>query len=181
MYRRVPGLENSRYGIELIAELLQKRERFEAEYRRFLFDTDVTTAWKQDDNGNDILVGAFNSPGFAKWLKRLRAQFEEARDDALLNDRPFTPPHVLECHNPHTLPFSPYARLVLTDEVLSLLEKLAQEGWPTRESGQGDQESSPAEGEEQEREMSELEEEGVYTFLERALRNQAEIVVVANN
>jgi hypothetical protein len=180
-YQRVPDLENSRYGIELIAELLQKRERFEAEYRRFLFDTDVTTAWKQDDNGNDILVGAFNSPGFAKWLKRLRAQFEEARDDALLNDRPFTPPHVLECHNPHTLPFSPYARLVLTDEVLSLLEKLAQEGWPTRESGQEDQESSPAEGDEQEREMSELEEEGVYAFLERALRNQAEIVVVANN
>ena len=170
--------EGTRYGIELIEELLLKRERFEREYRRFVFDTDLQTAWQKDAQGNDLLVGAFNSPGFGKWLKRLRAQYNEAQYEALLNDKPFVPPHVLECHNPDSPPFSPYARLVLTDEVLTLLEKLAKEGWPAPPPDQEEEESEESDGEV---EMSDLEDEGIYALITTALRTRGELIVVANN
>jgi hypothetical protein len=191
-----PFLE--RFGIDLIAELLRKRERFEREYRKFLFDTDVNSAWRKDEKGGDLLVGAFNSPGFGKWLKRLRAQFDEARDEALLAGREFVPPHILECHNPDTLPISPYARIILTDEVLTILERLAKEGWPRAPQAQREarDESSPDEvdGELEEieeqteeidedslnDEVSELEETGVYKLISLALQNQGELIVVAN-
>jgi hypothetical protein len=104
----------------------------------------------------------------------------------------------LECHNPDTLPISPYARIILTDEVLTILERLAKEGWPRAPQAQREarDESSPDEvdGELEEieeqteeidedslnDEVSELEETGVYKLISLALQNQGELIVVAN-
>lgn len=166
-------------GISRVERLLEKHEAFEAAYRRFTFDTSLTSAWETDSLGNDVLVGAFNSRGFKHRVAFLRAAFDKARYQSLADEGEFTPPHALELYNPQLPPFVPYGRLVVDEEVLAILERISERGW---ESGQGGEESETETDQESaaDRELSEEELSGVYTFMRLALRNQAELIVVPN-
>ena len=166
-------------GIARVEKLLEKHKAFEAAYRRFTFDTALSSAWEEDDHGNSLLVGAFNSQGFKHRIASLRASFDDAKYSALTEGEEFTPPHALELYNPELPPLVPYARLVVDEEVLAIFEKISQRGW---ESGQSDSDTnSEADPEsEEDRELSDEESSGVYAFLNIALRNQAELIVVPN-
>ena len=147
----------------------------------------MESAWQEDAEGNDKLVGACSSAGFSNAVAGLRREHDDAYEDALLNGKEFTAATVLELHSQAYPPFSPYARLVVDSDVLKTLEYLAINGWNPESSLQN------SEAEELELEVDEdqdlnedLVEEfylnsGVLQFFQTALSTQSELIVVPFN
>lgn len=169
------------YDIEHIRSHLNIYQEFDAAFRAFQFDTQLETAWDKDSEGNDKLIGACSSIGFTRLLAVLRREHNDAKEHASLTGEYFTAATVLELHNQAYPPFSPYARLVVDDDVLKTLEYLAGHGWnPTTPAAE---EESDVQFEDELDESHDLVEEfyinsGVLQFFQTALSTQSELIVV---
>lgn len=176
--RNEPSIPSRLLEIQFLQNELKK---FRLARNSFFFDTNVNTAWQKDENGADILVGGPNSRGFPTLVTLLTTQLHDAKDHATLYGEIVTPPLQLELYNPNFLPFAPYARLIVDEEVLTLLEHFAVNGWHPNSPPQPEEEldeDSEAELPEAEVDHDVYERTGIAEFFQKALSNQSELVIV---
>jgi hypothetical protein len=183
--RRMAQLSTTRadgtYDIQHIRTHINIYQEFDSAFRKFQFDTQLETAWDKDQDGNDILVGACSSVGFAKLVAVLRREHNDAKENASLNSDHFTAATALELHNQAYPPFSPYARLVVDDDVLRTLEYLAEHGWNPAPAA--NEENSDEQVDDDPNTPDDLVEDfyinsGVLEFFQTALSTQSELIVV---
>lgn len=140
-------------------------------YSKHKFDTNIQTAWKVSEGEKPELLGAYNSPGFGDMVAFIRAKFDEAASDEIWFGERRTQVPNMELYHPYMPPHSPYARIVINDESLRVLEYLVENGWEEPPA----EESEDAEAEYEE---SIFESSGIYEFVQLALSEQAELLLV---
>ena len=89
----------------------------------YCFDTSPT-AWKEID-GEDRLVGGYNSPGFNSTIVNfLQLRQDEINYDLLFHSESRRQRYDLAFVNKHYTPMSPYARLMVDQELIDVMRKL---------------------------------------------------------
>jgi hypothetical protein len=146
-------------NISRIKNLVKYFQALKTDFARWKFDSIRQTAWERDlATGEMKLVGGYNSPGFSAVVDYLEKKYRDATLDRMINEdsRLFVPD--LAFVNRHHPAWSPYSRLIVSEETLKTMRTLAKGQMPTQR---------------------EVDESQVFDFFREGLKQDAELVLLS--
>lgn len=151
--------DESADSLERMQNLLRRLHTWRTDYARWKFDTKRDTAWVLNESTDQVeLAGGHLSPGFSSVVNYLELRFRDYQTDLMIHGESTKVLPDLAFVHPDYAPFSPYARMRVTEESLSVMRKLA-DGSPLTER--------------------EMEESQIHDFFDIGFQQDADLVFLA--